>query len=379
MDSKNIEISDIQANPRKAAKPTPRPAQAEAETKPFTTNTYEIDGQKVDVYSKEFHPSQTENSKQDEAVLFIPGWSSGTGKNFEILGQAFADEGGKNSYVINSIAGHGLEAHRFATEARGLMEFIREKGLKKITIVGNSEGGAKALYLVDILQEQFPDTAIDGLVLLAPIGLYDQEPEALAARFAKESMRFYLKTDIKNAPKAFRQEYEERFRNYDPQGFLPQEIEEMGSGIKLFDTLNFYLGKLPAQLVDMSEEASVMQKIKCPVVLIQGRSDSVSKPEKVVGKEGLSNYQQRVRTLKEKFFPNSPDVSMILPKRVGSHGIIHFRQEEIAKTSMYLLERTRRKNQPPGEKNPSPISTDSLEAVTLNPTANDDKMLEIAS
>lgn len=342
------------------------------ETMAFENSKHEIGGHKIDVYSKEFEPSSTKNPKPDDAVVFIPGWASGTGKNFEIVGQAFADEGGKKSFVVNSIEFNHIKQDRFEIEARALAQFIKAKGLKNATIVGNSEGGAKALNLVNVLQEQFPDVTIDGLVLLAPVGLYDQAaPLPLMKKFwMDEGKRFYSQQDIKEAPVKYRRTYRQRFANYDPVGFMDKEINQMPgpnwetgllkalSGMEntpWVKSLNYVFTKLIPQVSDMGDEqTTAMRNIKCPVVLVQGRYDTVSDPKKVVGEAGMDDYKERVRVLKENFFPNSPDVSMMLPKRVGSHGVIHFRQEELAKISMYLLERVKRRNRPLQGATPSP-------------------------
>lgn len=90
----------------------------------------------------------------------------------------------------------------------------------------------------------------------------------------------------------------------------------------------------------MVKKNTDLDKITCPVVLIQGAEDIVSSPRRVISSDEMRKlWSTRRQFLKEVFFPNVEDVSMLTPERLGHHGIPHFRAEQIAKVALYQLNR----------------------------------------
>ncbi|MDE1925119.1 MAG: hypothetical protein KGH79_02980, partial [Patescibacteria group bacterium] len=85
-------------------------------------------------------------------------------------------------------------------------------------------------------------------------------------------------------------------------------------------------------------------EVKCPVVLIQGEQDPVSSHKRIIpNEEDPKLLLKRREILKETFFPNSPQVDMLVPQKLGHHGLPHFRADTVAKTSLYMLDRYWRK------------------------------------
>lgn len=345
----------------------------EQEKLPFHTDEYKINGYNVNVYSKDFHPK--EEASKDDAVLFLAGWSAGTSKNIELLCQTYADQGKKDSYALNSIAEKRVPEDRIPIEAQAVAKFIQEKGLEKVTIAGHSEGGAKAINLVSDLQDNYPDVSVEGLLLLAPVGLYQQKPGEFALNFLKQGQGSIqdLKKEVKAHPA-----YQQRYKDYQEWGYVPQEINAMPGSNRWVKALNYLFFKLKPQIADMADEAQVLHRIKCPVVLVQGEYDTVSDPNKVVGEDNVSlvqeadyekrmnGYKERLKSLKENFFSSSQDVSMVVPRRMGHHAFVHFRPEEVAKVSFYLLQRMKRKLDS-GFAEPSPIPQEAGNEENLVP------------
>ena len=224
-------------------------------------------------------------------------------------------------------------------EARAIRNMIVEKGLKKITLAGHSEGGSKAANLIDILQKENPDIDIGGLILLDPVGLYEQGKMELALKFSQDTMINTPTTLLRN-PSLTKKALQAS----------SDIIFNIAREIKSTKALG-YPKRISSQIGEMAKANTHYQDVKCPVVLIQGAKDPVSSAERVVPsnqiiepqtKEDESVLSQRRKILKETFFPNSPRVDMLVPEKIGHHGLPHFRSEQISKVTLGLLERIRR-------------------------------------
>lgn len=310
---------------------------SELDTNKVRNQMYEIDGNKVTVSWKEFSP--TKEHPTDEAVIFFPGWSAGNSKTLEDLTKGFAEDSGRKALSVTTRANEVIPDSLYQ-EAKALRQMIVEKGLKKLTLAGHSEGGTKAVNLVDILQRENPEIDIQGLILLDPVGLYEQGKFELARKFTTDTLvttPITITKDVFKNPSLVRKGFQAG------TDIIFNMVREMGS-----TRLVGYPKKLWSQISEMAKANTHYQDVTCPVVLIQGEKDPISSHKRVIPTDQIVEPQtkedpvillQRRKILKETFFPNSPQVDMLVPRKVGHHGIPHFRSEQIAKVSLGLLDR----------------------------------------
>lgn len=296
----------------------------------FQNRTYEIDSNKITVSWREFSPTNKE-SPQDEAVIFLPGWSAGNARTLDNLVQQMSEDSERKSFLITTRPEKVMQDSLYQ-EAQAIKKLIVEKGLKKIILAGHSEGGSKAVNLIDILQKENPEINIEGLILLDPVGLYEQGGLELAGKFALDSM---IKTTGSLA----------RHPSLAIKGLQASSdiIFNMAKEIAATKVVG-YPNRLLNQIKEMARANTHYEDVKCPVVLIQGEQDPVSSHERVIPTEQEAEDPNkrlipRRKILKETFFPNSPQVDMLVPRKIGHHGIPHFRSEQISRVTLGLLER----------------------------------------
>ena len=305
-----------------------------------TVIPHEIDGHKVEITLKEFVPMH--EVSENKALIFFTGWSAGDAKTLEYLSGRFAVDGDSKVLQVRT-ATEGIRSGALREEARAVVEkIIRERGLKEITIASHSEGGVKAANIIDILQKENPDVEIKGLILMDPVGLYEQTPRGLVGAFATDSLIATPKTILGNALSK---------KPITGRGLLIKQSLQAVNDI-IFNVMREirnakldFPKKLQGQIASMASVNENYEKVKCPVVLIQGAADPVSSREKVLPSEtDPRNLTARSEILKKTFFPNSPRVDMLVPEKLGHHGLPHFRPEEISRASLYLLNREERRN-----------------------------------
>ena len=336
-------------------------AKAEAKTK-----RYEVaPGVLVDVSYEEFGaktnkgktPELSKSKERDtaeRATIFLPGWavtaSDGAMKG---LSQAFADSAEGKVYTVTTRSEKVDEkADQIYEEAQAISKFIKERGIKEVTLAGHSQGGDKAINVARILQSD-PELAIDGLILLSPVGLYEQKPLGVAGRFAKDTLLDTPPTLAGDVLKNKRFTVSNRGMRA-AMDIVMNIVKEIGkSGVD-------YPKRLKKEVSEMSELNPRLPEIQVPVVIVAGAQDPVSNPRRIVPKmeeekimkqweeeqatekEGDS-IDPREEFLKDNVFPRSPYVRMVIPEKLGHHGLPHFRPESVANASMYLLKRYQRR------------------------------------
>jgi pimeloyl-ACP methyl ester carboxylesterase len=304
------------------------------------SKTYEIEGAKINVSWKEFFPTN-KDAPQDEAILFLPGWSAGTAKTLRHLSQRFAEDSGTNVLSITTRTEKVIPDSLYE-EAKAIRNLIIEKGLKKITIASHSEGGIKAADLIDILQKENQDIDIQGLILLDPVGLYEQNRAKFTVTFIQDITINTVGDLAGNLIKDLLLGHSELVRR-DLQATVKgtQALTDVIANIakEMAKTrITGYPKKIWSQISEMAKTNTHYQDIKCPVVLIQGEKDPVSSPEKVLPEKSESISEGR-EILKNAFFPNSRHVNLLVGKKIPRHGMYHFRPDSISNASLGLLRR----------------------------------------
>jgi pimeloyl-ACP methyl ester carboxylesterase len=302
---------------------------------------------------REFTPRLKEGGIEGNpirAIVFLPGWMMGAhSKSVEGLCQSYADSSGVRTLAITTRAVERGSKNVDADvdfsyeEARAIITWIKEHQIKEITLVGHSQGGGKAIDIASLLAND-PNLKVDGLVLIASVGLYEQSPIVLTTNFSKDSM---INTPITMGKGLFKKDIKTMERGaqagLDVVSNITTDIGKSG--------LLKYPKRFGNEISEMSEFNHHSREVIVPVVVINGEMDPVSDYKQVVPDRGgldevIEDEEKiaRIRIereiyLKENNFPNAPWVRMLVPKKLGHHSLPFFRPEQIAKTSLYLLER----------------------------------------
>lgn len=331
-------------------------------------------GEKVSLSWKEVKPEKRAEEKEGSepsTFVFLPGWSlDAKDRSLEPLTKTFANESGVPSYAVSTTIEKQAEDGQ-AKEVEAIKKFIEERGLKKITLVGHSQGGDRAIDL-SVLLSKAEGVSVEGLVLLDAVGLYEQTPGELTKGFAKDSM---VNTPIS----------------------LAMNKKEWVKGIKrgtqvfmdiLFNILrdfsskpSSYISETKEEVAQMARENPNLKHVTAPIIIISGEKDPISDPEKimpgvyetgVVAKmkntvsngekdtsetkdvlEGKNEYvDEREEWLKE-VFPSSPYIRMVVASKVGQHGMPLLRVDtfndgevsKVARAAKFLLDRFHRRGE----------------------------------
>ncbi|MEK7601013.1 MAG: alpha/beta hydrolase [Patescibacteria group bacterium] len=311
-------------------KPKTTDGVAEEKWKPNKTgegvDTYPVDGKEVEITWKEFTP--TGEKQSDETIIFLTGWSAGGAKTLERLSGRFGENANCISMQVRTRT-EGTEYDLMA-EARGVREMILRRGLKKVIFAGHSEGGTKAVDLISVLQNENPDIAIRGLILMDPAGMYEQTSGELVTAFVKDAM---VQTPRSIAQNIFNNPSLVIKGLQASSDIIFSVLREAGrSGTD-------YLAKLKAQIQGIGEKNNHYADVRCPIVLMQGADDPVSSHERLIPGADQKSLFERRELLKETFFPNSPRVDWVIPKKLGHHGLPHFRADQVGRVSVELINR----------------------------------------
>lgn len=316
----------------------------------------------VDLTIKEFSPSS--QKEKTSGVIFLPGLQMNPGDSLvKGLSEAYAESSNEITYAIKTDLKENKEAVKnnkstqdlFYEEALAVSRFIKEEGLTNVTLVGYSLGGPKAIDTAYILQKD-ENIKINGLILLSSPGLYEQEPGQLKKNLTKDSLNTIGKV----------------VREGNSGAFIKGAKAGLSVGSNLFSSLlrTDSRNKVKRDFSEMERINPRLQELEIPIVLVLGVDDQVVEAEKIIPKkeeeiikgeiearknnrlevelknetwEDQGSDMTREKYLKENFFNKSPYVRMVTAKKMGKHGLPVFRSEEVAKSSMYLLDRFHRK------------------------------------
>lgn len=324
------------------------------------SHNYEVEGANVAVAWRRFLPTETpepsETPQTERTIVYLPGVSiTPQAKSIETLCQTFADYSRNAAYAVDARVDK-LSAASLVQAAEGIREFIQDRGFGEVTIVGNSKGGSIAIHLVALLQEKKPDIKLNGLVLLDSVGLYDQSGMKLLLGRNPHDMtktqlsvaRHMVKTKLSFIlhPKFFKESDQlvSQDRKYLMDG-LVEVLREIGRS-----KIGF-LSRVQKELRNLIKRNPDLERIKVPVVLVQGAYDKVSDPGKIIPNQEPSSSKDspyivgihdREQYLKDMVFTSSPYVRMVVPTRMGHHNVSFLRPEQVAETSLRLLERWKR-------------------------------------
>lgn len=303
--------------------------------------TYDVEGTRISVSWSIFNPKEAIATKDSKAVLFIPGWSiPENADSLEPIGRELANYSKKKAFIVDTTTEKVAEGS-LAQEAKALVQFIEDYGLKNITLVGNSQGGAEAIHLAALLQEQHPDIQVEGIGLFDPVTLYEQSRRKLFTNYVKDMLKTGValtrRPTMKGRDEVFSQNI--KYTKDGTVGILKALIHAKALGWPL---------KIWNEISEMAKANPDLAKIKAPVVIIQGVHDKVSNPAETVPNQdpnSTSNYIEKADD-REKYlqniFPNSPYLRLLVPEKMGYHNVSYSRPESSARTTLYMLDRFKR-------------------------------------
>lgn len=322
------------------------------------SQVYGIEGARINLGWEKFFPAKPTFTSSDEAVVVLPGWGAKTNtKPVDVLGRAFADNSHMPTYAITAEAEPRVNDSLYK-EAEAVLQFLQEKGIKKVTLAGHSQGGSRAINLVVLLQERQkvdPAVEVKGLILIDSVGLYEQDSSQMGRKFAVDSLIGTSLATVGNVLKYARRRIRQRqpvrkafsqswYANRVPQTLdvgwaaLSGMLKDVGP---MINSRSGYWQRVGPQVKEMVAKNPRISQIRVPVILIHGAGDSVIDRKQIVPpKVEGQGWQEREKFLKANLFTSSPIVKMAVVEKAGRHGLPLFR--DVARSGLHLLERTRR-------------------------------------
>jgi pimeloyl-ACP methyl ester carboxylesterase len=160
----------------------------------------------------------------------------------------------KNLYSIQTRA-EGAPREKMLLEVEIMKQFLLELNLEETILVGFSQGGFKMVKLAAELANKTEN--VKGLVLINPVGLYQQNPFRLVIGFLKE-----LVTSL--------------VVNKNNSDTARVELDVLGGIVSDWRKSGVHFPKiLIDEIVEMSIAHPEISSIKCPVIVIQGSPEAV--------------------------------------------------------------------------------------------------------
>lgn len=286
---------------------------------------YEIEGTGIHVAWSVSQPQAVmKPSFANKAVVYLPGWGyNEQAKSVEQFCQKLADYSRMMTYALDTRT-ESVIPQSLLTEAWVDCQLIKEKGIDDITIVGHSQGGSQAIHLTRLLQNRIH---VNGLILLDAVSLHDQFIGNIVINYIRELIRSILK----NEP------------------YIKEGIIETVRQIRLAGGIHRYLIRVWNELIEIHAINPSAQEVRVPVIIVHGAKDFISQPSKIIpdleGRQRPSYIQDmngREKYLQERLFPKSPSIKMLVVKKRGYHSLLALRPDEVARASLYLVERSLR-------------------------------------
>lgn len=366
--------------------------QSEEIESPLLSASYTLEsGEHVELKYKYVEPKEGSERIPGKSVLFLSGWADMKLNSAMGTLQAYADNANADAYMIVPRAEGRSHTNNeqidfLQEEAAAIVQFVKDHPMREVVIVGHSMGADRALNTTAMLQK-IPGLTIDGLILLAPVGLHERSfldlTKANLAYVSKlsEDMK-ELKSDnplfVRGmAEHGARQEEEtkeeaaERIRNEQldtatelnkiVNNDAPESLKD-----ELFRSKLGFPRRVHSEISDMTHKNQYAEEIAVPIVLIAGTNDPTAAHGTIMPEDKEREIREelgeeegrrdkvlaaREQYLQETIFPNSPAVKMFVPDKMANHLGHVFRPETFAKTSLYTLERIKRQEEKYAEEN----------------------------
>jgi pimeloyl-ACP methyl ester carboxylesterase len=318
--------------------------------RPLGTKTYDVERVAITVAWKAFPPIEVAASHEHllshNALIYLPGWSfTERTKAIAPLCQAAAEYAQEMTYAVDTRAA-SIVPHSLAYEAEAVRRWLQESKIAKVTLIGDSQGGAKAMHLAVLLQESNPEIEVKALVLYNSVGLYDQPIRTLLRDYVQEGYK--LRRGVARMVNA-----------KEVSSLLQQNFTEGSFAImrELLRSHIHYPRRLLNEIKEMAQANPRLSEIQVPVILVQGASDLLSHPARIIpAREGgdetqpssyIKDRHERENFLQRQVFPRSPYVQMLVAEKMGYHALPSLRPKEVVRASLHLVKRWKRMHEQP--------------------------------
>lgn len=237
------------------------------------------------------------------------------------LGRAFADNSHIQTYVITAVAEQTISDPLYK-EAKTVLQFLQEKGIKKVTLAGYSEETSRVINLAVLLQERQkddPDVKVKGLILMGPFGLYGQDSKKMSKRFVYDSL---VGTPLATARDVGEYAWRKMRRTHRPIKALaeswkvnqvPQTLSIGGAALfnllreigpminprQLINPESGYWQRAGAQAKEMSALNPRISLVRAPVIIVMGARDVVISHKEIVPNEIEEQMKKRQEEIGE--------------------------------------------------------------------------------
>lgn len=212
--------------------------------------------------------------QRDRTAVYLPGFSlSSRTYSANRVGSALSRAGYETSVIYN--LPKKIIEDSLPEEARDIRALLSETlHDKHYILVAHSKAATKAIDLT----AQKP-TGLDGLVLIAPIGLYPQKDRELAKLFTKELIR-------NSVPSIIREQAQRNLRREDRR---TTELAVGVIGTALSELLNFgvlYRRRVRQEVHELAQRSpqrviQQLQQLSIPLEIVLGGKDKVADPQKI--------------------------------------------------------------------------------------------------
>lgn len=137
---------------------------------------YEVDKEDISLAWKRFDPEQPQEL---EANFYLGSWGqSHKGGPAGNVSKELTKASGSPTISIDTRMKH-LTPESAEQEAEAVLRFIKESGVKKITLIGSSHGGVPVGILAARIPKENPEITVNGVVFLDGVGLYERDADEL--------------------------------------------------------------------------------------------------------------------------------------------------------------------------------------------------------
>lgn len=282
----------------------------------------------VEIKLKTFSPERQAETKETDkktATIFLPGYSARPDNgSLKGLNEYFATCGKQDVHCISTRMEHHTHPNSLYNQAEAVATHIQDSGIEEVTLIGYSNGGAKAIHLAKIIKERNPEIEMRGLVLMNAVSIYEQDSKQIKLNFFASGKQVSW----------------ERYMWKKIQG----GAEIAGAAIKeiIRSGVTSYKERTEHDINQMAQLNPSAQSIDIPIVLIYGKEDKVTNPYKFAPDVNDEDLRKIRQYLKNELFQNSPGVYLVTGEKEGHHAMPELRNEEVAKAAFYLLQRHHR-------------------------------------
>lgn len=247
----------------------------------------------VNVTARAFEPEGERLEKTDKALIFIPGWlMTAKDKSIEDLCRAYAKRLTCRVFSVSTESADcrsdGGDVDLLLEEARGIVAFVREQGIREVIIAGHSRGGNEAIHVAALLEKE-AGIKVSGVIPMNSAGLFTQDTDVAGLNLASSIPGEMTTSALRGL--------------FNPKETKRQMRFASDMASNLWSTMLRFNISYPFRLKEEADEANTqnphMKDIRAPVALLFGKQDKVA-------------VMQGTRDAMKKLFPRAASVRSLI-------------------------------------------------------------------